>query len=77
MGTFCFPSQTIPNQDSRFLGKFWAILQQRMDTDLNHSIYFHPYTNGKSKFMSRNFAQFFRGYNYKHPNTWGGQVNYI
>ena len=37
------------DHDSRFVARFWQILQQTMGTELHFSTTFHPQTDGQSE----------------------------
>jgi hypothetical protein len=50
---FRFPTSIISDQDSRFLGRFWTMLWERMDIKLKYSTTFHPHTNGQTKVLNR------------------------
>ena len=39
---FGLPTSIISDRDSRFLGKFWTSLWERMETKLKRSTMFHP-----------------------------------
>jgi len=43
---FDLPTSIISNGDSKFLGKFWTSLWERMDTKLKRRTTFHPQKNG-------------------------------
>lgn len=50
---FGLPASIICNRDSKFVGKFWTSLFERMDTRLKRSTIFHPQNDGKIKVVNR------------------------
>ena len=71
------PTSIISDRDSRFLGKFWTCLLEKMDTKLNRSTALHPQIDGKTKVMNRVMGQLLRGYCGKHPKSWDEYIEYI
>jgi hypothetical protein len=71
------PTSIISDRDNRFLGRFWTMLWERMDTKLKYSNAFHPQTDGKTKVVNRTLVQLLRGYNNKHPKNWDEKIVYI
>jgi hypothetical protein len=67
---FGFPTSIISYRDNRFLGRFWTIIWERMNTKLKYSTSFHPQIDGQTEVVNRTLVQLLRGYNKKHPNTW-------
>ena len=45
---FGFPTSIVSDRDSRFVGNFWSILWDLMDTKLKKSIAFHPQIDGQT-----------------------------
>lgn len=74
---FGFPSSIVLDRDSRFLGKFWSALWEKMDMKLKRSTTSHPQTDGKTEVVNCTLVQLLRGYNRKHPRTWDENLVYI
>jgi hypothetical protein len=66
---FGIPRSIIIDMDTRFLNTFWTTLWEKMDIDLNRSMAFHPWTDGKTKLVNRTLVQLLRGYNHMHLKT--------
>jgi hypothetical protein len=50
---FGLPTSILPDQDNKFLGRFWTTLWERMDTKLKYSISFHPHTDGQTEVVNK------------------------
>jgi hypothetical protein len=72
-----FPKSIISDRHSRFIGNFWSILWELMDTKLKKSTTFHPQTDGKTKVVNRTLMHILRGYCNKHPKLCDGHLQYI
>ena len=71
------PNSIISDRDSRFLGKFWICLCEKMDTRLKRSTSFHPQMAGKIEVMNKIVVQLLRGCCGKHTKSWDEHLEYI
>jgi len=74
---FGLPTSIISDRDSRFLGKFWTSLWERMDIRLKRSTTFHLQIDGQIEVVSRIVVHLLWGYCGKHPKTWDDHLSYI
>jgi len=74
---FGLPTSIVTNRDSRFLGKFWSILWELMDTKKNKSTTFHPHMDKQTEVVNRTVVHLLRAYCNKHPNIWDEHFCYV
>jgi hypothetical protein len=58
------------NKDSRFLGRIWTTLWEKMDAKLKQLKTLHQQMNGQTNVVNKTFIQLLRGFNKRHPRSW-------
>jgi hypothetical protein len=74
---FGLPTSIVFDQDSRFMGKFWSILWELMDTRLKKRTSFHPQTDGQTEVVNKIVVHLLREYFNKHPKLWDEHLCYV
>jgi hypothetical protein len=74
---FGLPTSIVSDRDSRFMGKFWSILWELMDTRLKKTTTFHPQIDGQTKVVNRTIVHLLRAYCNKHPKLWDEHLCYV
>jgi hypothetical protein len=67
---FGLPTSIVYDQDSRFMGKFWSILWELMDTKIKKSTSFHPKMDGQIEVVTKTIVHLLQSYCNKHPKLW-------
>jgi hypothetical protein len=74
---FGLPKSIISNRDSRFVGSFWTILWELMDTKLKKSTAFHSQIDVQTKVVSQTVVHLLHAYCSKHLKLWDEHLHDI
>jgi transposase InsO family protein len=70
------PKKIVSDRGSQFTSKYWEKLHESMDTKLNFSSAYHPYTDGQTERTNQILEDMLRSCALKYGKTWDKSLSY-
>jgi transposase InsO family protein len=70
------PKKIMSSRGSQFTSKFWEKLHESMDTKLNFSSAYHPWTDGQMERTNQILEDMLRSYALKYKKSWDKRLSY-
>jgi transposase InsO family protein len=71
------PKKIVSDRGSQFMSKFWKKLHESMDTKLNFSSTYHPYTDGQTERTNQILEYMLRVFVLKYGKNWDKSLPYV